>query len=331
MADFILDPNGQPTAPRASTPSLDLGPATPQPGAPSAPCAASDGLIKNGDTKSFMVDVIEASMTQPVIVDFWAAWCGPCKTLGPMLEKLVMRAGGLVKMVKIDIDANQALAQQLQIKSVPTVYAFKDGQPVDAFAGALPESQIQSFIDKLIGDAKPPIEAAMEQAEALLSDNQGGDAEAMFGAILESDETYIPALGGMLRAIAQQGEFDRAHDIIAALDAKTRISPDIERAISALELAQQSANVDGEAVSALEARIAANAKDFDARLELAQTFVALQRYGHAIDQLLEIVRLDRNWNDQAGRKQLIKVFDVLGGADPRTQDGRRRLSAVLFS
>jgi len=329
MSDIILDPTSARPEGTGESPAIDLGPAAaPSPAPVHAPAG---GLIKESDTQGFMADVIEASQSVPVIVDFWAPWCEPCKTLGPLLEKLVMRAGGLVKMVKINVDENQALAQQLRVQSIPTVYAFKDGQPVDAFAGAMPESQIQSFIDKLIGDAKPPIEAAMDEARALLEADDGSGAENIFSAVLAQDPTYIPALAGLIRAIAAQGDAARADEIIDALDAKTRANAEIDQAVSAVELARQSADADTGQTAALLARVDADGKDLDARLELAQVLTAQHRYEEAIDQLLEIVRIDRAWNDEAGRKQLIQIFDVLGGADPRTQDGRRRLSSVLFS
>lgn len=327
MSDIIFDPNQAP-AQSGDTPAIDLGPGQQQ--AAGATAAAAD-VIKDSDTNAFMADVIEASQTVPVIVDFWAPWCGPCKTLGPMLEKLVIRAGGLVRMVKINVDENQGLAAQLRVQSVPTVFAFKNGQPVDAFAGAQPEQQIKSFIERLIGDAKPPLDEAMEQAQALLADDDAAQAEDIFSAILEQDSAFVPALAGLIRAIAAQGDFARALDIVAALDAKTRANADIEQAVSALELAQQSAGADTSALDALQAKVETNPKDLDARLELALGLVATHKYEGAIDHLLEIVRIDRAWNDEAGRKQLLKVFDTLGPTDPRTQDARRRLSAVLFS
>lgn len=242
-----------------------------------------------------------------------------------------MRAGGLVKMVKINVDENQALAGQLRVQSVPTVFAFKDGRPVDGFTGALADTQIQIFIDRLIGDAKPPIEAAMEQAGALLAEANGAEAEAVYTAVLAQDPTYIPALAGMIRAIAVQGEFERAADIIESLDAKTRANVDVEQAVSALELAQQAANTDTGEIDALTAQVEAEPKNLTARFDLALALFAQGKAEPAIDHLLEVVRIDRTWNDQAGRKQLIKIFDALGAADPVTQDARRRLSAVLFS
>jgi len=327
MSDIFIDPN-QPAAPQDEPPALDLGPGTP---AQSVPAAPAGDVIKHSDTDHFMADVIEASQAVPVIVDFWSLRSEPCKTMVPLLEKLVKRAGGLIKLVLISVDENQDLAAQLRVQSVPTVFAFKDGRPVDAFAGVQSESQIQSFIDKLVGDAKPPIAAAMDQAAALLVAGDGAQAENIYTAVLAQDPSFVPALAGMIRAIAAQGDFARATDIIESLDAKTRTSVDIEQAVSALELAQQSAGTDAGETAELEARVTANAKDLDARFDLALALFAQGRHEDAIEQLLEIVRLDRSWNEEAGRKQLIKIFDTLGAADPLTQDARRRLSAVLFS
>lgn len=328
MSDILFDPN-QPAAPTGDTPALDLGPGAP--GAQGAPSAPAHDLIKDSDTHAFMADVIEASQSLPIIVQFWSPRSEACLTLMPLLEKLVKRAGGLVKLVKVDAEQNASLAQQLRVQSVPTVFAFKDGRPADAFAGMQSEAQLQSFIDKLIGDAKPPIEAAMEQAAALMDAGDGVQAEAVYSAIMAQDASFLPALAGLVRAIAAQGEFDRATDIVEGLDAKTRANVDIAQAASALELAQQSANVDTSATASLEARVAAKPKDLDARLELAQALFAQGDTAGAIEHLLEIVRIDRAWNDAAGRKQLIKIFDTLGPTDPLTQDARRRLSAILFS
>ena len=325
MSEILFDPPQTRNDEDANAPSIDLGPEA------AKPLPSAGDVIKDSDMENFMVDVMEASMTVPVIVDFWAPWCGPCKTLGPLLEKLVKRAGGLVKMVKINVDENQPLAQQLRVQSVPTVFAFKGGQPVDGFAGAQPESQIKSFINRLIGDAKAPLDQSMDDARDLLSAGQAEQAEQTYAAILEQDGTYMPALAGMIRAIAEQGEFQRGFDIVDALDAKTRANADIEQAISALKLAEQNAQADTGHLAELAAAVEAKPKDLDKRLALAQALLAEHKYEDAIDHLLEIVRLDRSWNDEAGRKQLIQIFDTLGPTDPLTQEARQRLSAILFS
>jgi len=326
MNDIIIDPN-QSAQSAAETPALDLGPNQAQAQAPSV---AGD-VIKDSDTDHFVQDVIETSQQTPVIVDFWAPWCGPCKTLGPMLEKLVKRAGGLIKMVKINVDDNQGLAGQLRVQSVPTVFAFKEGRPVDAFAGALPESQIQAFIDKLIGDAKPPIEAAMEQAHAALKAGDAVAAENMFTAVLAQDSSFVPAFAGIVRAIAAQGEFERAREMLASLDAKTLANSEVQQAVSALDLAEEGSGADPSQIQELQAVVDRKPKDPEARFALAQALFTLGQHDAAVENLLELVRIDRQWNEQAGRKQLIKIFDTLGPTDPLTIDARKRLSAILFS
>jgi len=326
MNDIIIDPNQNAQA-SADTPALDMGPTQVQAQAPSA---AGD-VIKESDTDHFVQDVIEMSQQVPVIVDFWAPWCGPCKTLGPMLEKLVKRAGGLIKMVKINVDDNQGLAGQLRVQSVPTVFAFKEGRPVDAFAGALPESQIQAFIDKLIGDAKPPIEAAMEQAHAALKAGDAAAAENMFTAVLSQDASFVPAFAGIVRAIAAQGEFERGREMLDSLDAKTLASSDVQQAVSALDLAEEGCGADPSQTQDLQAAVDRKPKDPEARFALAQALFTLGQHDAAVENLLELVRIDREWNEQSGRKQLIKIFDTLGPTDPLTIDARKRLSAILFS
>jgi len=325
MSDIIFDPNKAPNPGGAMTAPLDMG-------IGAAPQVAPTGdLIKDTDTNNFVADVIEASQTVPVLVDFWSPRSDACKKFIPLLEQLAKRAGGLIKLAKVDVDANPELAQQLRVQSVPTVFAFQGGRPVDAIAGVQGEAQLQSFIDKLIGDAKPPIEAAMDQAAEMLNSGDAAQAEDLYTAILGQDPAYMPALAGMIRAIAALGAFDRALDIIENLDTKTRNLPDISQAISALELAQQSADVDTSATDALDAQVAAEPQNLQARLDLAQALFAAARTEDAIDHLLEIVRLDRDWNEAAGRKQLIKIFDALGTSDPLTVEARKRLSAVLFS
>ncbi|MBL4613338.1 MAG: thioredoxin [Magnetovibrio sp.] len=330
MSSIILDPAQAANASdpdQAPKPALDMGPQT----TTVPPQNHLADLIKETDTNGFAADVVEASAQVPVIVDFWAPWCGPCKTLGPMLEKLVKRAGGLVKMVKINVDENQPLASQLRVQSVPTVFAFKDGRPVDAFSGALSESQIQAFIDKLIGDAKPPIQMTLETAAATLKDGDALAAEELYTSVLSQDPTIVPAFAGVIRCIAAQGDFARAREMLERLDAKTLANIDVQAAISALELAEEGASMDHGELGELQTKVDAQPKNHEARFELAQAQFSANQAAEAIDNLLEIVRLERAWNDQAGRKQLIKIFDALGAADPLTIDARKRLSAVLFS
>ena len=293
---------------------------------------AAGGLVVESNTEGFMRDVIEASTQVPVIVDFWAPWCGPCKTLGPMLEKLVTRMGGLVRMVKINVDENQPLAQQLRIQSIPTVYAFKDGKPVDAFQGALPESQLQAFIDKLVGDAKSPIDAAMQAGMEALSAGDGQTAEDIFMQVLGHDESIISALGGLIRAQVMNGNIDGARETVDALDDKTKLDKDVGAAISVLELAEQGASLGtDDDLRALGEKAKANPKDMDVGMEYAMALYASGNTAGAIEQLLFMISKDKKWNDAAARKQLIKIFDALGPSDELVIDGRQKLSTILFS
>lgn len=317
---FILNPDG------TTTPKPD-GQA---PGGPATPPAGADGaLIKDSDIRTFMQDVIEASKDVPVLVDFWASWCGPCKQLTPVLEKLVLQAGGLVKLVKVNADENQDLCQQLRVQSLPTVYAFKNGQPVDAFMGALPESQVKAFIEKLTDGAKAPLDQALEQGQAALAAGENDLALEIFKEIQAQDPANDTAISGILRAQIALGMLAEAEEVLTALPANLRVKADIEAAASALELAKEIGQTGDPAD--LRARLEANPKDNQARLDLALALFARNDAEGAIDELLELVRRDRAWNDEAARKQLVKVFDTLGGAHELTVAGRRRLSSVLFS
>jgi putative thioredoxin len=314
---FIVNPDG------TTTPKPD-GPAEAAP-----PKGADGALIKDSDIRTFVQDVIEASMAVPVLVDFWASWCGPCKQLTPVLEKLVLQAGGLVKLVKVNADENQDLCQQLRVQSLPTVYAFKGGQPVDAFMGALPESQVKAFIEKLTGGAKAPLDQALEQGQEALAAGENELALEIFKEIQAQDPANEAALSGLLRAQIALGMLAEAEEILAALPANVRVKADIETAASALELAKEIGQTGDPAD--LRARIEADPKDNQARLDLALALFARNDAEGAIDTLLELVRRDRAWNDEAARKQLVKIFDTLGGAHELTVSGRRRLSSVLFS
>jgi len=322
---FILNPDGT-TTPKPDGPKPD-GQA---PGGAATPPAGADGaLIKDSDIRTFMQDVIEASKEVPVLVDFWASWCGPCKQLTPVLEKLVLQAGGLVKLVKVNADENQDLCQQLRVQSLPTVYAFKGGQPVDAFMGALPESQVKAFIEKLTDGAKAPLDQALEQGQAALAAGENDLALEIFKEIQAQDPANDTAISGILRAQVALGMLAEADEILTALPANLRVKADIEAAASALELAKEIGQTGDPAD--LRARLDANPKDNQARFDLALALFARNDAEGAIDELLELVRRDRTWNDEAGRKQLVKVFDTLGGAHELTVAGRRRLSSVLFS
>ena len=301
-----------------------------QPGA-GGPAPAAD-LIKDTDTAGFMADVIEASAQTPVIVDFWAPWCGPCKQLTPMIEKLVKQYAGKVRLVKINVDENQELAQQFRVQSIPAVYAFKGGRPVDGFMGALPESQIKQFIDRLAGGGGSPIDEALAEAETLSQEGQHDEALALYQEILAQDPTHVKALAGALRTYMALGQDDMARQVIEKLPAQIKTSADIQGVQAALDLKAATANTgNADEVAALEAKVAADPKDMQSRLDLAMArFGAGNREG-AVDDLLAMVKADRAWNEQAARQQLVKFFEAFGPADPLTRSGRRRLSAILFS
>jgi putative thioredoxin len=294
--------------------------------APEKKSAAGD-LIKEGSDASFMADVIEASKTQPVIVDFWATWCGPCRQLTPALEKAVTAAGGAVKLVKIDVDKNPGFAGQLRVQSIPTVYAFVDGQPVDGFMGALPDSQVKAFIDKLAGPAAPSdVDAILAMAkESLDLDDIGGAAQA-FAEALSIDPENVKAIGGLARCYLAGGDIERAREIaeMAPADAK---DPDLESVRAALSLAEDAPSE----TSAFEKRLAADADDHEARFELAKALAGHGRLDAAADHLLTIIERDRAWNEEAARKQLLTVFEAAGPTSEVAKHGRRRLSSILFS
>ncbi|WP_460019142.1 thioredoxin [Magnetospira thiophila] len=296
-------------------------------GSPTLGAATPGDLIKDSDIKGFTADVLDASMSVPVIVDFWAPWCQPCKTLGPTLEKLVREMAGAVRMVKINVDENQQLAAQLRVQSVPTVYAFKDGQPVDAFQGALPESQLRTFIDRLTGGAQSPLEAALAQAQELLDGGDPQNAGALFNQVLHSEPEHAVALAGIARCLIASGDTEAAERFLDGLSDKLKMKSEIQAARSALDLAG-AARGDR---AALEARLTGNPDDHEARFDLANSLYAVGDSNGALEQLLELVRRDRTWNDEAGRKQLIKLFETLGHTHPATVAARKRLSTLLFS
>jgi putative thioredoxin len=291
---------------------------------------AHTDLIKEATEATFMADVIEASRDIPVIVDFWATWCGPCKTLGPMLESAVTAAGGKVKMVKVDVDKNQRIAGQLRIQSIPTVYAFWQGQPVDGFQGAVPASEIKAFIDRaaaLAGDGG--LAEAIQAAEDMLTEGAAVDAAETFAAILGEDATNAAAYGGLVRAHLALGNLDQAEAFIAAAPAEIAKSKELDAARAQLALARQAANAGPEAE--LRAAVEANPGDHQARFDLAAALLAAGNPKEAVDELLELFRRDREWNDGAAKTQLLTIFEALKPQDPIVLSGRRRLSSMIFA
>ena len=296
--------------------------------APSAIDTAAE-LIIDVTGATFMKDVVEESMIRPVIVDFWAPWCGPCKTIGPSLEKHVTAAGGLVVLAKVNVDENQEIAAQMRVQSIPAVFAFSKGQPIDSFTGAVTDSQIKAFIKKLLGDAKPPIEAALAEAKVALDAGDGITASGIYREIQTLDAENAEALGGVIRSAVLLGEIDVAREIVDSLEDIFKTKPEIVSAVAALELTEGGiSNID---ISSLEAALGANKNDHQARLDLAIALCGAGKNEEAVDHLLELIKRDQFWNEEAGRMQLLKIFEALGFSDPIVVDGRKRLSIILFS
>ena len=292
--------------------------------------AAEAEVVKDSDTRSFMQDVIQASRSQPVIVDFWAPWCGPCKQLGPILERVVKNAGGKVRLVKVNIDENPELAQQLRIQSIPMVYAFSQGQPVDGFAGALPESQIKAFVERLTGPLGPaPEEVAIEQAKQLLEAGELDRAAKVYERILDAEPDNPDALAGLARCRIGQGRLAAARELLEQVPKEHANHVEVDGARAALSLAEEAGALPD--AKALSARLQADDNDHEARLDLATVLFLRGQIEPAIEHLLTLIRKDRDWQDQAARKQLVKFFEALGPKHPATVGGRRQLSAVLFS
>ena len=305
---------------------MDLGLST-------APAADTD-LIKDTTEATFMADVIEASQTIPVIVDFWAPWCGPCKTLGPMLEGEVRAANGAVKMVKINVDEAQGIAGELKIQSIPTVYAFYKGQPVDGFQGAVPQSEMKEFVERVIkaGGGETPADTlndAVEAAEDMLSDGESDDAAQTFSAILGEEPNHAGAYGGLVRSHIAMDDLDQAEAILNGAPAEISESPELEAAAAQLALARQAA--DAGPVAELTAAVEADETDHQARFDLALALHANDDAEGAVNQLLELFRRDRDWNEGAAKTQLFTVFDALKPNDPIVLNGRRKLSTLIFA
>jgi putative thioredoxin len=307
---------------------IDLGLST-----TSAPAVDAD-LIKDATEASFMADVIEMSQTIPVIVDFWAPWCGPCKTLGPMLEDAVRAVKGAVKMVKVNADECQSLTGQLQIQSLPTVYAFFEGKPVDGFQGAVPQSEISEFVARVVkmGGGETPADTlndAVEAAEDMLTDGEADDASQTFTAILGEDPNHAGAYGGLVRSHIAMADLDQAEAVLNGAPAEISASPQLEAAAAQLALARQAA--DAGPVAELTAAVDADETDHQARFDLAQALHANDDAQGAVDQLIELFRRDRDWNEGAAKAQLFTVFDALKPNDPIVLNGRRKLSTLIFA
>ena len=290
----------------------------------------ADNLIKETTTQAFMKDVIEESRRQPVLVDFWAEWCGPCKQLTPVLEKAVQAAKGKVKLAKMDIDKHPSIPGQMGIQSIPAVIAFVNGQPADGFLGALPESQVKDFIaritkDKLGGEAQDLVKAADEALAAAHAE----DAAALYSEVLRDDPGSVPALAGLARAQVASGALDQAKETLARVPEAKANDAAVAAARSALDVAEQAKSVGP--VGELEQKVAANPLDHQARFDLAVALNAAGKRQEAADQLLEIVKRDRKWNDDGARKQLVQFFEAWGPTDEATVNGRRKLSSVLFA
>ncbi|MBB3892763.1 putative thioredoxin [Phenylobacterium haematophilum] len=291
------------------------------------PQAAAGDLIKDGTDASFVADVIEASKETPVIVDFWATWCGPCRQLGPSIEKNVLAAKGKVKLVKIDIDSNPQFAGQLRVQSIPAVFAFVGGRPVDGFMGALPDSQVKQFVDRIAGQA--PANATDEllamAKESLEVGDIGGAAQA-YAQVLQAEPDNVKAIGGLARCYLTGGDPERAAEIAAMAPADAK-DADLDSVRAALALAEEGPSETG----AFEQRLAKDPNDHEARYEIAKALAARGAWAEASDHLLTIIAADREWNDEAARKQLLTIFEAAGSGSDITRAGRRRLSSILFS
>ena len=299
-------------------------------GSPKSP-AAGENVIKDATTASFAKDVLEASKTALVLVDFWAPWCGPCKQLTPVLEKVVRSYGGKVRLVKIDTDQHPAIAGQLRIQSLPTVYAFKDGRPLDGFMGVQPESAIRQIIDRLLGpvdDTDADLEAVLASGdEALAASDLPGAAE-VYAAVLDADQGNVRALLGLTKVYIQSGDLKRAEATLDLIPPDKRKQAAYDSVKALLDLAKKAGATDNSAE--LEARLAANPADHQARSDLAVALAARGDKEQAVEHLIEIVRRDRNWNEQAARQQLVQLFEAWGPKDPCTVEGRRKLASLLF-
>ena len=295
-----------------------------------AQTAGTDGLVKDTTTQGFIKDVIEESKRQPVLVDFWAPWCGPCKQLTPVLEKAVRAGKGKVKLVKMNIDEHPAIPGQMGIQSIPAVIAFVNGQPADGFMGALPESQVTAFLERLTkGGIDAEAKDLLNAADAALANGDAANAANLYAELLAEDNTNIQALAGLARCYVQTGAIDQAKQTLAMVPESKRNDAAVVAARAALELAEQAKTLGP--VADLEQKVLANPLDHQARFDLALALNGQGRRMDALDHLISIVRRDRKWNDDGARKQLVQFFDAWGPTDEATIDGRRKLSSILFA
>ena len=310
-------------------PLIDLGGGTTRPDGGQA--VSGDGLVRDSSTRTFMADVIEASRQVPVVVDFWAPWCGPCKQLGPLIEKLVREMKGAVRLVKINVDENQQLAAQMRIQSIPAVFAFVNGQPVDGFMGALPESELRTFLKRIAGNGgmAEEIAAAIADARASLDADDVDKAAQIYAAVLEADAENVDALAGLARCEIAKGNLESAEAILARVPADKAGHAEAAGARAAIELAANPGDL-GE-IARLSETVADNPDDYQSRFDLAIALNSAGRREEALEHLLHIVRHQRDWNDEAARKQIITFFEAWGPTDELTLAGRRKLSAILFA
>jgi putative thioredoxin len=297
---------------------------------PAQAAAAADGFVKDTTTQTFVKDVIEESKRQPVLVDFWAPWCGPCKQLTPVLEKAVKAAKGKVKLVKMNIDEHPTIPGQMGIQSIPAVIAFVNGQPADGFMGALPETQVVAFLERLTKDRiGGEAQDLLKAADAALAEGDPAGAADLYAQLLAEDSTNVPALAGLARCYVETGALDQAKQTLAMVPEAKRNDTAVAAARAALELAEQAKAVGP--LAELEQKVAANPLDHQARFDLALALNGNGRRKDALDQLIAIVKRDRKWNDDGARKQLVQFFDAWGPTDEATVDGRKRLSSILFA
>jgi putative thioredoxin len=296
------------------------------------PPSPSDDVVKDTTTEGFIRDVVQASLERPVILDLWAPWCGPCKQLGPMLEKVVRAAGGKVGLVRLDIEQYPEVARQMRVQSIPAVFAFVNGQPVDGFVGALPESQIKAFVARLAGPVGPtPVEQAVEEARACEGKGDHRRARAIYGEALKHEPDNLSVLAGLARCHIALGEPAKAKTLLETVPEDKRGKPEIAGVRAQLSLIEDAGLSAKANVGELERRLAQDANDHAARFDLAMAHFSAGRHDKAVDELLEIVRRERNWNNQAARTQLVKFFEAFGPDHELTLSGRRRLSSILFA